>query len=86
MSLPLILALVWMLAANVAALLPSRRSHWPAAWGLIATGVPLVIWVAVSAGPWWALACLVAGASVLRWPVYFLGRRIGRLAGFGRDG
>ncbi len=43
----LILACLWVIAATVVALLPSRRNHWPAARVLIATGLPilgLVIW------------------------------------------
>ena len=55
------------------ALFPSKRGHWPAAWGLIAVGIPLVGWVTLQNGPFIGLAVLAAGVSILRWPVrYFL--------------
>ncbi len=74
MSISLILACIWLVLANVLAMVPSRRSHWPQAYGLIALGVPLVGYVTYQNGPWIGLLALAAGASVLRWPVYFLAR------------
>ncbi len=76
MSLALIAALVWLVAANVIGLLPSRDQHWRNAYALIAIGTPILIWVAVSLGPWWALAYLIAAGSVLRWPLIHLVRWI----------
>ena len=70
----LILALVWLLAANVLALIPSRDNHWTRAYVLIAVGVPLLGWVVLQNGPWVGLILLAAGASVLRWPVVYLWR------------
>ncbi|SIS52502.1 DUF2484 family protein [Phaeovulum vinaykumarii] len=64
----LILACLWGLVANVAALGP-RRMHWPAAWALIAAGVPILGWVTYQNGPWVGLVVLAGGLSVLRWPV-----------------
>lgn len=74
MSLPLILVLVWLVAANVLAMLPSRDNHWSRAYLLIALGVPLVGWVTWVDGPVIGLLALAAGASVLRWPLIHLGR------------
>lgn len=74
MTLSLTLACLWAVAANVIAMFPSRRHHWPAAYGLIALGVPLLGYVTYENGPWVGLICLAAGASILRWPVIYLGR------------
>lgn len=70
----LILALVWLLAANILALIPSRDNHWTRAYILIAVGVPILGWVVLQNGPWVGLLVLAAGASVLRWPVIYLWR------------
>lgn len=70
----LTLALVWLLAANVLALIPSRDHHWTRAYVLIGVGVPLLGWVVLQNGPWVGLLCLAGGASVLRWPVIYLWR------------
>lgn len=79
MSGSLVAALVWLVAANVLAMLPSKRSHWPQAWGLIATGIPLLGWVTYENGPWIGLLGLAAGMSVLRWPVRYGLRWLGGL-------
>jgi hypothetical protein len=73
MTLSLILACVWIVAANLMAMLPSKRSHWPQAYVLIAVGIPLLGFITYENGPWWGLAALFAGASILRWPLRFLG-------------
>lgn len=74
----LIAALLWLVLANVLALIPSKDSHWTRAYILIALGIPLLGWVTAQNGPWVGLICLGAGMSVLRWPVYFLGRWLRR--------
>lgn len=74
MTLPLTLCCVWLVAANVLAMIPSRDNHWMRAYVLIALGVPLLGWVTVANGPVVGLLVLAAGASVLRWPVIRLGR------------
>jgi hypothetical protein len=76
MSLPLILALVWLVAANVLALIPSRDDHWTRAYVLIALGVPLLGWLTVANGPVAGVLALAAGASVLRWPLILALRRL----------
>ncbi|KIC15892.1 DUF2484 family protein [Leisingera sp. ANG-Vp] len=78
MTLSLTLAAVWALAANILAMIPSRDNHWRRAYVLIALGIPLLGYVTYENGPWWGLAVLLAGMSVLRWPVIYLGRWIKR--------
>ena len=72
----LIAAALWVVAGALAAALPSRRNHWPAAWVLIATGLPILGWVWATQ-PWpIGLAVTAATASVLRWPLRRLAARI----------
>lgn len=78
MTISLILACVWALIATAIAMLP-RRFHWPGAVGLIATGIPLIGYVTWQNGPFFGLLLLAAGASVLRWPLLFLGRWVKRM-------
>ncbi|PVA11977.1 hypothetical protein DC366_03400 [Pelagivirga sediminicola] len=70
----LILACLWALAANLLAMTPSRDNHWRAAYALIAVGIPILGYVTWQNGPWIGLFCLVAAASMLRWPVVYLWR------------
>ncbi|MGI1661093.1 DUF2484 family protein [Palleronia sp. KMU-117] len=72
MTAPVVLGLVWLVLANVIGMFPSRHQHWPAAYGLIAVGIPLLGWITYLSGPWVGLIFLAAGASVLRWPVRYL--------------
>ena len=74
MSLPLIIGLFWLITANVIAMFPSKDHHWRNAYTLIAIGVPLLGWITFTGGPLLGLLFLAGGASVLRWPVYFLAR------------
>jgi hypothetical protein len=83
MSASLVAACLWGVAANVVALLPSRRRHWPQAWALIAVGIPILGWVTYQNGMLVGLVVLAAGMSVLRWPVRHLWRWLGRRAGRG---
>jgi hypothetical protein len=79
-TLSLTLACLWVVAASVAGMLPSARQHWPAAYVLIALGIPLLGFVTYQNGPWIGLLCLAAGASILRWPLLYLWRWLrGRL-------
>ena len=75
MPMSLILACLWALIAGLVGMGP-RRYHWPAAWGLIATGIPILGSVTWQMGPVWGLVVLFSGASVLRWPLL---RAIGRI-------
>jgi len=81
MSLSLILAALWAIVANVLAMTPSKDNHWRRAYFLIAVGIPILGYVTYQNGPWYGLAVLLAGMSVLRWPVIYLGRW---LRGLGR--
>jgi hypothetical protein len=74
MSLSLTLACLWLIVANLAAMIPSRNNHWSRAWALITCGIPLLGWVTWGHGPVVGLLFLAGGASVLRWPLVFLGR------------
>jgi len=74
MTLSLILACVWAIVANLAAMVPSKDNHWTRAYILIALGVPLLGFVTYENGPLVGLGVLIAGMSVLRWPVIYLSR------------
>lgn len=76
MNLPLTCALLWLFFANVIAMFPSRDHHWRAAYVLITIGIPLLGWVTYTQGPLLGLLFLAGGASVLRWPLIYLWRRI----------
>ncbi len=78
MSLALVLACLWLVTANLVAILPSRDHHWTAACVLTACGVPLLGWLTVEHGPVMGMLALAGGASVLRWPLIFLLRRLRR--------
>lgn len=74
MILPFALCCLWLILANVIAILPSRDYHWRAAYGLIVIGIPLLGWVTYETGPLIGIVMLAAGASILRWPVVYLWR------------
>lgn len=78
MSLPLILAALWAVVANVLAMTPSKDHHWRNAYMLIAIGIPIVGYVTWLHGPWLGLLVMAGGVSVLRWPVIYLGRWLKR--------
>ncbi len=84
MSLSLVLAFVWALAANFAAMIPSRDNHWTRAYVLIALGLPLLAFVTWQNGPWIGLLVLAMAMSVLRWPVRYLWCWLRRQAGAAR--
>lgn len=69
-------ACLWVVAANVIAMLPSKDYHWRAAYGLMAIGLPLGLWLGTTAGPWAAAAFALAAASILRWPLRYALRRL----------
>ena len=82
MNWPMLFALIWLLAANVLAMIPSKDNHWRRAYGLIAIGVPLLCWLIYENGILIGFMFLLAAASVLRWPVIYLMRWLRRR---GRD-
>ena len=69
----ILLAGLWVVAATAIALMP-QRTHWPGAVALIVTGVPLLGYLTYENGPLAGLIGLAAGASVLRWPLFYLGK------------
>ena len=74
----IILACLWAVTATLIAVLPSRDRHWRAAYLLITAGIPILGWVTLQNGPWVGLIVLAAGASILRWPLVYLWRRMRR--------
>lgn len=74
MTLSLSLAFIWVIVANVSAMIPSKDNYWTRAYVLIGVGVPLLGYVTYESGPVWGLIFLLAGASMLRWPVVYFGR------------
>lgn len=74
----MLLACLWAVTATLIAILPSRDRHWRAAYMLIAAGIPILGWVTLQNGPWVGLIVLAAGASILRWPLIYVWRRIRR--------
>lgn len=75
------LGCAWLIVANMLALLPSRDNHWARAYGLIALGVPLLGYITYTNGLLMGMIFLIAGASILRWPVIYLGRWMRRMMG-----
>jgi hypothetical protein len=73
---PAILIGLWVVLAFVLAAIPSTDNHWRRAYILMAIGVPLLIWITWEHGLIYGTLGLIAGVSVLRWPVYFLWQRI----------
>lgn len=74
MSWALGIGCLWLIVANVIGMFPSRNHHWRNAYMLSAVGLPLLVWIGWASGLVIAAIFLVAGASVLRWPVIYLGR------------
>lgn len=81
MTLLLILALVWLVAANLIGMVPSKKKHWPQAYAMIALGLPLLCWVFWDNGAVIGLLVLLAACSILRWPVVFFVRWLRGLVG-----
>jgi len=75
------LGFVWLVSANVLAMVPSRDNLWTRAYVLIAIGIPLLGYITYTNGPFLGLLFLIAGCSVLRWPVIYLGRWTRRMFG-----
>ena len=80
-SIPFILACIWLVVANVLGMIPSKDNHWRRAYFLIGVGIPIWVWLLIVNGPILALIFLAAGMSVLRWPVIYLTRWIKRQLG-----
>ena len=75
----------WVVLAFVMQVIPSTDNHWRRAYVLIALGVPLLLWTLWLGRFGLALLAAVAMGLVLRWPVWYGLRWIGRrLRGGGR--
>ncbi|MEL6913348.1 MAG: DUF2484 family protein [Pseudomonadota bacterium] len=72
----LVAAALWLIAANLRAMFPSRDHHWRFAYAMIAVGIPILGWATYDYGPVSGLLLLAAAASVLRWPLIYLWRWI----------
>jgi len=81
MTLSLSLACLWCILANVIAMFPSKKKHWPAAYVLMAFGVPLLGLVVWENGIWIGLLVLAAAVSILRWPALYLWRWLRSVTG-----
>jgi hypothetical protein len=85
MSVALLTACFWVLAATVTALLPMRRQMIPGLALLIAAPL-LLIWIGHDHGAGWALAACLAFVSMFRNPLlYFARRALGRPAPLPRE-
>ncbi len=78
MTLSLVLALGWLIAANVAGMFPSKHKHWPAAYVLITIGLPILAYVVWENGWLYGAVVLLMACSILRWPVRYLFRWVKR--------
>ena len=85
MTLSLALACIWLVVANVIAILPTKDKHWTSAYLLMSVGVPLLGFVVYENGLVWGIGLLIAGGWILRWPVYYLFRWITRKLGLRKD-
>lgn len=74
MTISFFLACGWVILANISAMIPSKDNLWTRAYILIAIGVPLLGYLTYENGPVFGLVFLAAGASMLRWPLVYLGR------------
>lgn len=74
MSLPLLLAFLWVLAATVTAFLPMRWQAWPGLPLLVAAPV-LIVWLSRAHGWWIGALALAAFASMFRNPLRYLWAR-----------
>ncbi|MFC2968659.1 DUF2484 family protein [Acidimangrovimonas pyrenivorans] len=72
---PIVWGLVWVIAAAGISALP-RVWHWRGAVLLILTCIPLLGAITYLHGPVPGLIGLAVVASVLRWPLYYLGRKV----------
>ena len=71
MTWSLIIAALWVLAATATALLPMRMQYVPGIALLIAAPV-LIVWLGIDLGWGWAVAGLLAFASMFRNPLKYL--------------
>ena len=71
MSLPVLLSILWVLAATVTALLPMRHQYLPGVILLIAAPA-LILWLGAAHGWGWSALALAAFLSMFRNPLRYL--------------
>lgn len=77
MTLSLILAFLWVIAAAITALLPMRMQYPPGVTLLILS-IPLLVFVGYQNGWWVAALAFISAASIFRNPLkYFIRRAMG---------
>ncbi len=74
MTAPVILAGLWIIAASIIAFLPQKFHKPSALYFLIPTVLALLPWLYATNGPLVGTLFLIGFGSILRWPVYFLGK------------
>ena len=68
---PLIVVCAWVVLAAILQAIPTKRKHWPAAYGLMMLLVPVVLFC-IAQSAWTALLfALVAASFILRWPLWY---------------
>lgn len=78
MKASLLILCLWLVAANVAGMVPSKNAYWRRAYVMMALFVPVVVYVFME-NPWWVGAlAIAAAASVFRWPVIYFTRWVRR--------
>jgi len=68
-ALAFVAGFLWLIAANLIGMFPSKDYHWSNAYRLIAVGLPILIWITWANGLVWGAVFLGAAGSVLRWPL-----------------
>ena len=79
MSLPLILACLWVVAASIVAFLPLRLQYVPGLLLLLIAPV-LILWIGATHGWLWSLPAALALISMFRRPLAYLIRKTMRAA------
>jgi hypothetical protein len=74
MSIPVLLAILWVFAATITAMLPMRRQYVPGVILLLAAPA-LILWMGAVHGWWLAVLGLAAFVSMMRNPLRYLYRR-----------
>ena len=77
MSVALICAFLWVLAATAVAFLPMKRQYAPGLVLLVAAPL-LVLWLGWTHGWLWALVALAAFVSMFRHPLRYLAKKVSR--------
>jgi hypothetical protein len=76
----IVFAAIWIVMGTVVALLP-RRFHPPGALVLLILLVPLLPFLWIAGNPFLAVMFVAGVASILRWPLFYIGRAMARRVG-----